>query len=674
MCRALADFLRALGVPSQDIPAEEAKQAARYRSLLAGRRVLIVLDNAGSADQVRQLLPGSPTCAVVVTSRDSLAGLVAREGAERLELDLLPLQDAVGLLRALSGPRAGTDLEAVKALAVHCCRLPLALRIAAELARTRAAMPLSDLAAELDDQQNRLDLLDAGGDTRTAVRAVFSWSSQHLDADAASVFRLLGLHPGPDVDRYAAAALTGTSAQTAGTLLDRLVRAHLIQVTRPGRYGMHDLLRDYAAERAGHEDTELDRRAALARLFDYYLATAAAAMDTLHPAERHRRPRIPAGPVPARPMTGPAAARAWLDAERAALVAAAAHTAALGWPEHTTRLAATLFRYLDTEGHYPEAITIHSYAARAAHQASDYGAEAIALTNLGAISWRTGHYQHAAERLRQSLILYSQVGDRTGQARALGHLGVIDERLGNYSQAADYHQQALALFRETGDQTGEASALCNLGVIDRQLGCYQQAADHNQQALALFRQTGDRDGEAYTLGNLGVINQRLGRYEHAADFFRLALALFRQTGDRYGEAQALTDLAVTDQRQGRYEQAIDNHQQALALFRQTGGLDGEAAALNGLGETLLATGQPDPARASHVAALDVATETGDQYGQARAHDGLALAWHADGDYDRARRHWHEALAHYRKLGVPEAADVLIRLASLNDTPRDDNQN
>ena len=244
---ALAGSLRALGVADQDIPADVGERAACYRSLLDGRRALVVLDNAASVEQVRPLLPGTPSCVVVVTSRDSLPGLVARHGARRLGLDLLPAGDAVGLLRELIGERVAADPVAAATLAAQCARLPLALRVAAELAAAGPDMDLAELAGELADQQRRLDLLDAGGDPRTAVRAVFSWSYRRLPADVARAFRLIGLHPGPDLDTFAAAALTGTSAQQAADLLRQLARGHLIHRAAPGRYAMHDLLRAYAA-------------------------------------------------------------------------------------------------------------------------------------------------------------------------------------------------------------------------------------------------------------------------------------------------------------------------------------------------------------------------------------------------------------------------------------------
>jgi transcriptional regulator with XRE-family HTH domain len=289
---ALAGFLRALGLAGREIPLAEDERAARYRSLLAGRKLLIVLDNARSVEQVLPLLPGSPGCAVVVTSRDSLSGLVARYGAARLELDRLPPGEAVGLLRALIGRLVQDDPGAARTLATQCCGLPLALRVAAELAAARPDVPLAGLVTELADQRRRLDLLDAGGDPRTSLRAVFSWSYRHLGPEAARAFRLAGLHPGADFDSYAVAALTGTGLGQARTALDALARAHLVQPAGPGRYGLHDLLRAYARELADAGDGEAEQDAALTRLFDHYLHAASIAMDALYPAERDRRPRI----------------------------------------------------------------------------------------------------------------------------------------------------------------------------------------------------------------------------------------------------------------------------------------------------------------------------------------------------------------------------------------------
>jgi DNA-binding SARP family transcriptional activator/Tfp pilus assembly protein PilF/DNA-binding XRE family transcriptional regulator len=661
---ALAGFLRALGLPGQQIPAGLDERAARYRSLMAGRRALVIADNAASAEQVRPLLPGTQTCVVLVTSRDSLAGLVARDGARRLDLDLLPPADAAALLRALIGERAEADPGAVALLAGLCARLPLALRVAAEFVIARPAARLASLAGELAGQQ-RLDLLAAGGDPRTAVRAVFSWSYRHLDAAAARAFRLLGLQPCADVDQYAAAALTGGTAGRARALLELLTRAHLIQPgEREGRYAMHDLLRAYAAELAATADTAAQRQAAVTGLLDYYLRTAAAAMDALVPAERHRRPRLPAPDSSARPLvTGKEAALDWLDQERASLIAVAVHAAARGWPGHATALAATLFRYLDAGGHYPEAISLHTSALQAARQAGDLAAEATALTSLGAVDQRQGRYRRAGRHLRQALALYQQAGDRSGQARALGNLGLVSQLQGRDEEAAGHFGQALALYRETGDRAGEAHTLGNLGLIDQLHGRLAQAAEHHRQSLTVCRETGNRVSEAYALGNLGDIGRQEGRYQQAAEQLGEAVRLFRECGERPGEADALTNLGEVELRQGRRQQAADYHGQALALFREVGYQHGEAKARNGLGETALAGGLPGRARSQLTAALDLASVIGDQRQQARAHDGLAHCHHAAGDPDEARRHWQRALAIYTALGAPEAAGIRTRLST-----------
>jgi DNA-binding SARP family transcriptional activator/Tfp pilus assembly protein PilF len=594
---ALAGFLRGLGMTGQDIPPGEDERAAAYRSLLDGRRVLVVLDNAASVEQVRPLLPGCPSCLVVVTSRDSLAGLVARHGAHRLNLDILPLGDAIRLMRTLVGDRVDAEPRAAAALAGHCARLPLALRVAAELAAANPGSRLGELASELADEQRRLDLLDAGGDGRTAVRGVFSWSYRHLPAGAARAFRMAGLHPGPHFDSYAVAALTGMTATQARDVLTVLARAHLVHPAGAGRYGMHDLLRAYAGQLATAQDRPDSRDAALTSLYDYYQGTAASAMDTLVPAERHYRPLIPAVRTPVPPVAGPDEARRWLDAERAALLAVAAHTATGAAPGYATRLAATLYRYLETGGHYAEAMIMHSHALDAARLLGDRAAEATALTNLGIISWRQGRYLEATGR----------------------------------------HEQALAASVEIADIKGEAVALANLGAVHERQGRHERAAGCHQRALGLFRAADDRSGEARALANLGSVAGRQGHYETAVSWYQQALGVFRESGDQAGEASALPDLGVAYHRQGRHEQAFGCYHQALALFRVSGDRIGEAEALNGLGEVLLSAGRPDEARVEHTAALALASQIGDQYEQARAHSGLDAVLHAAGP-GPARQH------------------------------------
>jgi DNA-binding SARP family transcriptional activator len=634
---ALAGFLRSLGVAEQDIPAETGERAARYRSLLTGRRILIMIDNAGDVEQVRPLLPGSPSCVAVVTSRDALAGLVARDGARRLDLGLLPPAEAVGLLRALIGERADAEPEATATLAGYCARLPLALRVAAERAAASPGVSLADVTSELADQQERLDMLDAAGDRLTAVRAVFSWSLRHLDDEVVRAFLLLGLHPGTDFDAYAAAALTGTTLRQARWLLDRLARAHLIQPAATGRYGMHDLLRAYAVDQAADQHSEQERGAALTRLFDHYLATAAVAAGTLFPADPDQ-PALsqPAGPVP--PVTSPAAALAWLDAQRSTLVAVAAHAADHGWPGHAIGLAATIFRYLDV-GHFTDAAAMHRHACRAAAQAGDRTAEVAALTMLGAADAAQGRLRQAISHLEQALALCREDGDRIGEARALGNLGMADYCQGRYQQSAGCHRKALAIYLEVGDRAGEARELHGLGVVDLRQGRYEQAAGHLRRSLSLFRDAGFRSGEAHVLSSLGELELRQGRYAQAVGHLRRSLGLGREIGSRLCQARALACLGISELRQGRRRQAIGHLRQSLALHIQAGNCSGQAEALNGLGEAFLAASRLGQASVRHASALALAIQCGDKHEQARAHNGLASACQVTGDSGQAFSQW-----------------------------------
>ncbi len=668
---ALAGFLRSLGVPGQDIPPEENERAARYRSLLAGKRILVVLDNAGSADQVRPLLPGTGACTVVVTSRDALAGLVAIDGAARLDLDLLPLAEAVALLQTLIGSRADAEPDAAAELADQCCRLPLALRVAAELAASRPAASLAGLTGELADLRTRLDLLGAGGDPRTQVRAVFSWSYQQLSIEAARAFRLVGLNPGPDLEPYAAAALTGAALPLARQALEVLARAHLISLAAPGRYGMHDLLRAYARELSATVDGAQEQHAALTRLFDHYLHTTAAAMDILFSAERHRRPRIPRPDTPVRPLPDPAAARQWLDGERPALVAAAVHTAAHGWPDHVSRLAAALSSYLLRGGYIPEAVTVFSHALGAARHTSDRAAEATALSLIGNADMEQGRFQQAADHYRQALVLFRASGDRAGEARVLSNMGIAETNVGRYAQAARHQEQAIAIFRDIGDRLGEARALGNLGWARQRQDRHQEAARYHQQALDLSREISDLQGEAWALASLGAVDQRLGRYQHAAGYLKQAIVMLHEMGNTRGESDALVRLGEVYLGLGGYEQAAGHFEQALAMSREISARIVEADALNGLGEVHFRTGEAGKARAHHTVALRLASQAGVPLEQARAHSGLARACQADGNPLQARHHWQQALTHYAAIDAPEADEIRARLATAGDNGDND---
>jgi tetratricopeptide (TPR) repeat protein len=657
---ALARFLRALGTAGDDIAYELDERAARYRSLLASRRVLVVLDNAGSPEQVRPLLPGSSSCFVLVTSRDSLAGLIARHGAHRVELDVLSTEDASVLLRSLVGRRAEAEPAATSVLAELCSRLPLALRVAAELVAERPAATLAELAADLADQRHLLDVLDAGADEGTGVRSVFSWSYRHLNADTARMFRLLGINPGGNIEARAAGALAGDPVG-AGRLLDQLARAHLVQRTGSGRYAMHDLLRAYAVDAAG-EESEDERRAALTRLLDHYLAHAARAMDAAFPAERPDRPRVRVDHVLTAAVNDAEAGRRWLDSEREELVSVVEYAARHGWPRHAIALAATLFRYLQNGAHHAEAVSVHTAALEAARELGDQIAMGGALTDLGSVWWRWGQCDRAGECLGEALAMFEAAGDRAGQARVRKNIGALHWQRGRYEQAAASCRDAVAGFAVLGDRHGEARALDNLGSVRHRQGRYPQAAEHHRRALAVLREIGDLAGEARALDHLGSALRGEGHDEQAAEHHRRALAILCEIGDRAGEAQAMTNLAGVRCRQGDLDLAAELLGQVLAITAGIGSRPLEASAHNELGEVLRAQGEPGAAEDEYRAALALAEAIGDPYESARALAGIGHTRFDAGNVALAHQHWQRSLAIFEQLGVPEAGAVATAAA------------
>jgi DNA-binding SARP family transcriptional activator len=565
---ALAAFLRSLGVPSPEIPPGEAERAARYRSLLAGKGTIVVLDNASSVEQVRPLLPGSPTCAVVVTSRDSLAGLVARDGAVRVDLNLLPLADAIALLRELIGARVDAEPDAAATLAGQCARLPLALRVAAEIASARPGVPLVSLVAELGDQQQRLDLLHVGGDPATSVRAVFSWSYQQLSDDAARMFRLLGLHPGPDTSVPAAASLAGVAEPLARRLLGELARAHLITEHLPGRYAFHDLLRAYAAGQARACDSQAEREAATGRVLDHYLHTAASATRLLDPAQE------PVVLSPPRPGAAPeqladySQALVWFEAEHQALLAAVALAAQAGYDSYAWQLPSAIGEFLYRRGHWNENAAIQRTALAAAARLGDTAGQAMSGRHLANACVELGEYEQARDLYTRSLALDQKLGNGLGQAKIQHHLGFLAQRQGRFADALGHAEQALDLYRAVGNKIGQAEALNAAGWYHGLLGDYQQARVSCRQAVALSAEAGHHLHEGTAWDSVGYAEHHLGNLARAADCYQRALSLFRESGFRFFEADTLTHLGDTRQAAGELALAREAWRQALAILEE----------------------------------------------------------------------------------------------------------
>jgi DNA-binding SARP family transcriptional activator/tetratricopeptide (TPR) repeat protein len=535
---AIRGFLDAFGVPPQLIPVSVEAQAALYRTLLAERRVLVVLDNARSADQVRPLLPGSPGCLVVVTSRYELPGLVA-QGARPIVLELLSTGVARELLaRRLGADRVAAEPAAVNDIVASCAGLPLALTVVAARAAARPGFPLAVLVDQLQQARGSLDAFD-GDDRATDVRAVFSWSYRTLRTEVASMFRLLGLHPGPVIATAAAASLAGRRPREAAAALASLAQAHLVNEQAPGRFTFHDLLRAYAAEQAHIDDTEETRRAALHRMLDHYLASAFAADRQLNAA---RDPITLAAPQPGvvpETFADHQRALAWFTAEHPVLLAAVEMAAGAGFDTHVWQLAWTLTTFFDRRGHWHDSAVVQRAALLAAERLDDPLAQARAHRGLARAYIQLDRGDEAHKHLLHALDLYGGLGDATGHGRSYLNLAPLLGRAGHNDEALGHAQRALELFRAAGHRVGQADALNAVGWYHAQLGGYQPALDYCRQALTLHQETGDRDGEAHTWDSLGYVHHRLGNHREAVTCYEQAARLWRDLGDPFYEAGAL---------------------------------------------------------------------------------------------------------------------------------------
>ena len=559
---AVRRILQALGVPPGMIPADLDAQAALYRTQLAGRRMLIVLDNARDTGQVRPLLPGSPACLVVVTSRHELSGLVA-DGAHPIVLDLPSTNEARDLLvRRIGADRAAAEPEAVDEMVAWCARLPLALTVVGARAATHPRLPLGTVAADLRDACRRLTVL-AGDDPNSDVRAVFSWSYRALPPAAARLFRLLGLHPGPDVSTAAAASLAGLPPADVRPLLEDLARAGLVVQHTAGRFAFHDLLRIYATDLAAELDTAGDRHAARRRMLDHYLRTAYAADRLLYPA---RDPlSLPAGPPGVAPETiaGAEAALAWFSAEHRVLLAAIDSAIASGLDEPAWQLAWAVVTFLNRQGHWHELSTVGHQALIAGRRLADPYAQAQAWCMRAYADTRLGWFDTADADMRQALGLFTDPG---GRAHAHLNLAYVYERRGRSAEALDHSQRALELYRSVSHRRGQAIALNAVGWCHALLGAYEQARSCCEEALPLLVELGDRSGQADTLDSLGYAHRHLRRHDDAVECYQRAVGLIRELGDRYREATTVVNLGEAHRAGGDADAARRAWQEALAIL------------------------------------------------------------------------------------------------------------
>jgi tetratricopeptide (TPR) repeat protein len=684
--RALAGFLRALGVPAERIPPQADEAAGLYRSLLADRRVLVVLDNARNPDQVRPLLPGGAGCLTVITSRDRLVGLAVREGARLLPLGVLRPGEALAVLSAVLGAdRVGEQPEAAAEVAKLCAHLPLALRIAAAHLTRQPGQPLGGLAAELREG-NRLSVLSVAGDEQSAVRASFDLSYAALRPAARRTFLLAGNSPGGDLSTAAVAALAAVPTGTAREMLADLTGAHLMDEDAPGRFGLHDLLRLYAGDRARAELGALERAAAIGRLCDFYLRAASAAARVLYPNMQRlplpERLADAAGAPDGAPdgdtgvaFGGHADALDWLETERANLVTTVTWAAGHEPREAAWLIADALRGYFWMRRYAADwlAVAEAGLAAAAAglvaggHE-DDRERRAMAAAHISlaqAQRWLT-RYDTAADHLERAAALAQRAGWQQGAAAAFGSLANVYRDQGRMAESAENHRRALAVYRATGGRGGEATSLVNLGNVLLETGNAADAVAHLEQALAIHREIGARAAEGNVLNSLGCAHLIQGAPEPAKRYFDAALAAHRETGSLEGEADDLSNMAELHIEAGRLDRARELAMASLALAREAGERRVEIDAANVLGTAARQSGDLATAFRHHQEALKFAAEAGYRQGETVALTGLAQDQAGLGDYEAAADAAGQALdiARQTRLRLLEG-HALVALASIS---------
>ena len=652
---ALASLLLTAGVAAAQIPPGLEARAARWRDQVAGKKILLLLDDAAGHEQVRPLLPGTAGSLVLITSRRRLTAL---EDAAVISLDTLSAGEAAVLLARLAarpGIRPGD--AAVGELVQLCGYLPLAIGMLASQLRHHPAWSATQLAAELATAKDRLALMQA---ENLSVSAAFGLSYADLTPAQQRLFRRLGLVPGPGFDAHAAAALDESSVGQARRCLEVLYEQHLLTEHAAGRYQLHDLLREHARALATIDDPA-DRDAAAERLLNYYLHTALAAGQHL-PAWDPVDSSLPPSRAPecAPAISAPGQAAAWLEAERANLQAATDYAIASGQLRHAMLIPAATADFLHYRGHLDQALAMHKTALAAALQAGDRPGQARALMLLSRV--RTNDQTAAIAAARRALELYRDLGDRAGQVKALNGLGFLHRLAGDYPSAAAYHQQALALCRDIGNWRGQAEARGGLGIVQQETGDYQAAVASHQQALEQFRDLGDRYGEMDALINLGDVKRLTGDYPAATATFHLAQALARDLGDRYWQAWILNQLGMLSRLAGDYRAAAASHWQALETLCKIGEPAAHGFACNELGLVQQLTGDYRAAAASHQQALRLMRDGNEPYGQAYVLNSLGELASRTSATGQARDHHSQALAIARDIGAPlEEARALERI-------------
>jgi tetratricopeptide (TPR) repeat protein/transcriptional regulator with XRE-family HTH domain len=659
---ALASLLQTAGVAAAAIPAGLDARAARWRDQVAGKKILLVLDDAAGHEQVRPLLPGTKESLVLVTSRRHLSAL---DDAKTISLDTLPPEEAADLLVQLAArPGLNPADPAVAEVIRLCGYLPLAIGMVARQLHHHPAWSVAGRAAELTVAVDRLELMAT---ENLSVAAAFNLSYDDLTTEQQRLFRRLGLHPGPDIDAYAAASLDGTGLAAARRGLETLYDQYLLTEPAHGRYRLHDLIGEHARALAGRFDLDSDREQATGRLLDYYLHTAALAEDFLTwQARTIAAPAADAMPTAVPVLAGREQALAWARAERANLLACLDQATATGQHARIIALTACIAAVLRQDGPWAEAIARHTAALRAARHLRDWPGQAGALTNLGDMRQLTGDYPGAVRVLQEALGIYRQLDDHGGQANVLRKLGDVRLLTGDYPGAARDLDEALGIYRDIGDQRGQANALTYLGNVRRTTGDYPGAARDLEEALGIYRDIGDQRAQANALTFLGDLRRVTGDYPGAARVLQEALGISRDIGSRPIHANALTFLGSVRRLTGDNPGAARDLEEALRIYREFGDRGGEVEALNEAGTVYRACGDLRRAGSCHQQALDLARQIGSSWDEAHALAGLGRCALGVGHTARAADMLRQALEIFQRTGAAEAADISTELQAVTD--------
>ncbi|HWC83036.1 MAG TPA: tetratricopeptide repeat protein [Pseudonocardiaceae bacterium] len=652
---ALAGFLRALGVPAKEVPAAIDEAAALFRSLTDQARVLVVLDNASSADQVRPLLPASSGCATVVTSRDRLSALVAMQGAVPVPLGVLSAAEAVDLLRGLLGERVGSEPQAARQLAELCANLPLALRVTAANLVAQPGRPLAEHVAELD-AGGLLDTLDE--DSALAVRAAFGLSYQRLSPAAQRMFRLLGLVPGPDIGVPAAAALAEVPPAKARRTLDSLVAAHLLDQSAPGRYTAHDLLREYGRGLATGCDGELAPRQARRRLHDWYLRMARSAARLCQP---HMTKLAPPDPPE---FADGSQAVGWLNTETQNLLATIRYVAAHGPTELCWQLADSVVGHLVITGNATAASAMAELGLAAAEAAGDQRAGATMLLALARSRRESGNHGEVLVLARRALALAERTGWTDMESAASYAIASAYSRLGQIDESLDYGWRAVRVSRRGTDLIWQAIVLSNLGALHAEVGRYAEATGFYGQSVELALTAGSTQVAVGALTNLGSARHEFGQFDEALESLDQALTLARRIDFQQVEVTALTNIAQVRRDAGQLSEALRVGQQALAVpVARTGHF--QPMVLSVLGTIQFAIGDVGASLDSHREALALARRVSSADQEIQALAGLAEAYRALGRLTEARQAGADAVRHSEANAVGcrsgRALTVLARI-------------